>query len=180
MNKLILHPTETSQWYALINEAEALRNASLSEDLESYLVFLLMRFISNTELASSVLAMDFFHSQRHVGEYRKQLLRELGDKCLLFSGLFPGRAVRKRVEINYFVSMGQSAYGSVSIIEEPTTRSLFSALAQEFVSMMDVLQATRYVCDVENPLYQMQTCELLRESDERLPILKKNPKSIRH
>ena len=44
MNKLILHPTDISQWHALVNEAQAATRLILNENTESYLVFLLMRF----------------------------------------------------------------------------------------------------------------------------------------
>ena len=49
MNKIILHPTETSQWHALVNEAQAASRLILNEDTESYLVFLLMRFAHETQ-----------------------------------------------------------------------------------------------------------------------------------
>ncbi len=55
-NKLIVHPTDLAQWHALINEAQAMRSLQLAEDLESYVVFLLMRFTSRPEIASTILA----------------------------------------------------------------------------------------------------------------------------
>lgn len=39
MKKLILHPTELSQWHALVNEAQATTDLILNESTESYLVF---------------------------------------------------------------------------------------------------------------------------------------------
>lgn len=145
MDKIILHPTETSQWHALINEAQALRNLTLSEDIESYLVFLLMRFTTQPKLAESVLAIDFFESHQLIGQQRFEQLKVLGDKCLLFSGLFPEHAERKRVKVRYFIDLGQSAYSTISIEEECDTRTLYSSLAQDFVVVMDVLNATREI-----------------------------------
>ena len=39
MNTLILHPTDMSQWHALVYEAQANTQIILPENSESYLVF---------------------------------------------------------------------------------------------------------------------------------------------
>ena len=44
MTRLILEPTSVAQWQALVREAQSECNCNLDETLESYLVFLLMRF----------------------------------------------------------------------------------------------------------------------------------------
>lgn len=143
MKKLILHPTDTSQWHALVNEAQLLRSCTLTEDLESYLVFLLMRFTAQPKLVSSVLAVDFLESININGQERNDRLRDLGDKSLLFSGLFPGIAQKKRVDLNYFVEIGQSAYGTLSSVSQQSIAELFAALCEDFLTLMDVLQAMR-------------------------------------
>ena len=86
MESLVLHPTATAQWHALVNEAESLRHIQLGEELESYLVFLLMRFTEKPEMAHSVLAMDFLDSVKAAGAERRDKLQDVGDKCLLFAG----------------------------------------------------------------------------------------------
>jgi len=143
MKKLILHPTDTSQWHALVNEAQTARSCTLAEDLESYLVFLLMRFMQQPKIASSVLAMDFIDGISAVGKDRYDKLRDLGDKSLLFSGLFPGLAKKKRVNINYFVAIGQSAYSTLSFNSQQNVAELFSALCNDFLTLKGVLQTMR-------------------------------------
>lgn len=59
MKRLILHPTDISQWHALVNEAQAATRLILNEATESYLVFLLMRFTQNPKLIESIVALDF-------------------------------------------------------------------------------------------------------------------------
>src|SRR6185312_5855189 len=105
MNTLILQPTATADWQTLIKEAEVASHHPLGEDLESYLVFLLIRFMKKAEMANSVLALEFLHSLELAGRVQADQLRDVGDKCLLFAGLFPGRAERRRVRISYFVEM---------------------------------------------------------------------------
>ena len=60
MQNIVTYPTSMAQWHALINEATVGAHIRLNEDLESYLVFLLMRFTAKPDMAGSVLAIDFF------------------------------------------------------------------------------------------------------------------------
>jgi len=71
MTPLILHPTDTSQWYSLIIEAEAQINVNLNIDTESYLVFLLMRSSKSTLWLDSSVGMDFMHAMQHSGQIQK-------------------------------------------------------------------------------------------------------------
>lgn len=141
MKNLILHPTETSQWHAIVNEAQAACQLILNENTESYLVFLLMRFTHETQWLHSVVAFDFLHaleSQRHG---KMELLREVGDKSLLLSGLFPETAAR-RVSLHYFMDMGQMAYLSVGeLYDEPVMSSLYYELSEQFSAMQRILQS---------------------------------------
>lgn len=143
MNKIILHPTETSQWHALVNEAQAASRLILNEDTESYLVFLLMRFAHETQWVESVVAFDFLHAMQASRAAKTELLREVGDKSLLFSGLFSEMA-QKRVGMNYFTDLGQAAYLSVGeLYDEPQVAKLYYELSQQFLMMQQVLQTIR-------------------------------------
>lgn len=160
MNKLILEPTVTSQWYSLVLEAEQLCSLHLSEDLESYLVFLLSRFINQAELANSVLAVDFLESLHKAGRAQHEQLRDVGDKCLLFAGLFPNRAIKKQVKISYFVDLGKNAYGILADLSHKQIADLYAALQDDFVPLMDVLQATREVAGQSPQLLPLEAIEL--------------------
>jgi hypothetical protein len=138
MEKLILHPTETSQWHALLNDAQMDSHCFLDEPVESYLVFLLMRFNQSPHLANSVLALDFMQISHTSGKVKRELLQQVGDKSLLFSGLFPGLAQKKHVSVDYFIQMGKTAYYTVA---EQDTCELFNALGNNFKSMRLVLSA---------------------------------------
>ena len=143
MKKLILHPTDTSQWHALVNEAQAATSLILNENTESYLVFLLMRFSQTTHLMESVIALDFLESMQSSGHRQVERLREVGDKSLLFCGLFPGMAVKRHVRLDYFSDMGQAAYLTVSELEEAGSAHLYYQLSEKFIDMQQILQAMR-------------------------------------
>ncbi|ROR34186.1 hypothetical protein [Inmirania thermothiophila] len=140
---LILEPTATAQWHKLVRDAQAACGCSLEEELESYLTFLLMRFVERPDMAAAVLAVEYLDGLVSAGRLRRERLRDVGDKCLLYSGLFPRRAQRKRVRVGYFVRLGTSAYRQLADGARPGEAALFGRLAEGFVAMMDVLQSMR-------------------------------------
>lgn len=164
MGPLILHATSTAQWHTLLNEAQQHSSIYLKEDLESYLVFLLMRFSQQPSLASSVLGLEFLNGCQTLSDpQRVSSLKEVGDKCLLFAGLFPGRAKSRRVKVSYFVKLGRTAYSTLSNYQFPE-EPLFTQLCLEFPRLMDVLQATRKetsACDL------LESLELWHETGSK-------------
>lgn len=160
METLILHPTALAQWKALVGEAENLSSITLTEELESYLVFLLMRFSLHPEMAQSILATEFLESLKKIKMLKQESLRDVGDKCLLFAGLFPGNARRRRVRISYYVNLGQRAYGSLSDSYFNTLAKLFSDLSDQFVELMDILHSMRELTGEQKMLDLLQAEEL--------------------
>jgi len=142
MNNLLLKQTTTETWQALVKESALKANIILTEDLESYLVFLLMRFAKEPNLAFSVLATEYLNANLPYHYPRHESLRNVGDKCLLFSGLYPGRASKKHVTVDYFIKLGRTAYSDLSDITENTLSVLYYNLSQEFISLMEVLIAS--------------------------------------
>ena len=143
MSKLILNPTDTSQWHALVNEAQLSCHASLDEEMESYLVFLLMRFAQKSKLIESIVAIDFLESLHLHGNRKIHALRDVGDKSLLFCGLFPGVADKRRVSIDYYIEVGQTAYLTASEVEFHQFSQLFAQLSQGFTVLKEILNAMR-------------------------------------
>jgi len=143
MSKLILYPTDTIQWHALVNEAQVATQVMLNEDTESYLVFLLIRFSNSTEWVDSTVALDFLQSMQAVLPRQVQLLRDVGDKSLVFSGLFPEIAVRRHVQINYYTEMGQAAYLTASELQSNETSDLYYQLSQQFIHLQSILHFIR-------------------------------------
>jgi hypothetical protein len=143
MSELLLQPTQVAEWYTLINEAEANCSLELGEDLESYLVFLLMRFLGKPEVVIGVMAIEFLRSVHATGQQRSEMLREVGDKCLLLSGLFPQLTKRRRVQDNYFVDLGQNAYYELAGFSTQQLADLYLLLCRRFEPMRDVLRAIR-------------------------------------
>ncbi len=164
MAKLVVNHS-TAQWHDLVREAEELNGVFLDEDLESYLVFLLMRYTECTELAARVMALEYLKSANTSGNERKERMRDVGDQCLLFSGLFPARAEKRRVRISYYVNLGRAAYQNVADVAQNTLATMFANLSESFVNMMDTLQAIRRLDQNSEMLAPIEAYELWNDTN---------------
>lgn len=141
--KLILEETEVAQWHSLVRDAEDTCGYQLNETMESYLVFTLMRFMRNQDLATKAIAPDYLRSNGLPESMRLDQLRDIGDQCLLLSGLYPKRAEKRLVRVSYYVNMGRSAYQNLSENVQHASAELYQQLAEAFIMLMDLLQTIR-------------------------------------
>ncbi|HEY9050019.1 MAG TPA: hypothetical protein VIQ03_00660 [Gammaproteobacteria bacterium] len=155
-DSILLEPTITSHWKEVIQHAESRCQCTLDEDLESYLIFTLIRFTNNPELANKALAPEFLQSLHMMRHARQQALRDVGDQCLLVAGLFPQTANKRLVRVSYYVDLGRNAYQQLSEILKQAFSSLYMHLSKSFVQLMDVLQNIRE----QNELQPLQALEL--------------------
>lgn len=166
MRKILDQPGNMSQWQALVVEAEALCGVQLDEELESYLVFTLMRYLRRPDMVQRILALDFLEAFQQSHPQRNETLRDVGDQCLLFSGLFPRRAERRRVRVSYYVDLGRSAYQNLAD-NLTKTAHLFAHLAEEFIAAMDTLQAIRVIGQGDSGLLPVEAYELWQDTASR-------------
>ncbi len=176
MSEILDQPGNVAQWQTLVFEAEQLCGVELDEELESYLVFTLMRYLRRPEMAQRILAIDFLEACQQNDPQRSESLRNVGDQCLLFSGLFPRRAERRRVKVSYYVDLGRSAYRNLADSLHSMTK-LFAQLAEEFVAAMDTLQAIRVMADRTNGLTPLQSYELWSDTQSRMAYREVTQKS---
>ncbi len=182
MNRLILHSTSLAQWHTLVNEAEDCSGTHLDTELESYLVYLLEHYTNKPEVVASILALDYLNSLESTGNIKKNRLRELGDKCLLFSGFFPELADKRNVSVTYFVELGRKAYNCLSNLYKCglLDAKLFALLREHFISLLDLLFSIRELSGEQAALTFIQAEELWRNTGSRYAysILKKHDKDI--
>ena len=103
-------------------------------------------------------------------------MKEVGDHCLLFAGLFPRAAEKRLVKISYFVGLGQGAYSTIS----QCTDDLYGLLALQFVVLTDVLQSIRQGYDLLpleayeqwNDTGSQRALRILQEYTKSTPIKK--------
>ncbi len=179
---LLLEPTIEAQWKHILEQAEHQSRCQLDEELESYLIFTLIRFTQNPQLAVQALAPEYLQQFRLKHHASRQQLRDIGDQCLLISGLFPQRAEKRLVRVSYYVDMGRSAYQHLSTLLKQAFARLYQHLSHNFVPLMDVLQNIR----PDPALLPLQAFELwqdtgsaharalLSQSTNAIPVCKPN------
>jgi len=166
--QFILDSSELSQWHTLVLEAEQDYGCQLNETMQSYLVFTLMRFAKNSQLNAKALALDYLSSHHLPDNLRNEQLRDIGDQCLLVSGLFPQSAEKRLVGAGYYVDLGRSAYHHISTVTQKGIAELYRQLAESFVLLMDLLQTIRqYSTPVLQPIAAM---ELWQKTGSRVAL----------
>lgn len=166
--QFILDSSETLQWQTLVHEAELDYGCQLDEAMQSYLVFTLMRFSKNQHLNARALALDYLQSHCLPSALRSEQLRNIGDQCLLVSGLYPQSTKKRQVNANYYVDLGRSAYHHISTVTQKGMAELYLQLAESFILLMDLLQTIRqFTAPAMQPL---SAYELWDQTDSRAAL----------
>ena len=146
---------QAALWQTLLQDAQRGWAQSLDEELESYLVFTLMRCTADAQLGARILALDWLDSLQYTGAVRETRLREVGDRCLLLAGLYPAQAQRRRVSLDYFCALGRSAYDTLAAQLRAALGSLYGRLAAGFEMLVRVLLGVRRLAGTDDPLARM-------------------------
>ena len=139
---MVLREQTPAEYFKELVEASLARQHLQAGDLtEYYLVNLLCQFVrpdrGGTEIGEP-LAVRLARALQTAGAEQRARLRSLGDFSLFMSGFFSDSFVRRTVDVDYYVSMGEYAYGSLSRAED-AFREVFSELSRKFVGFSDVL-----------------------------------------
>jgi hypothetical protein len=135
----------TEYFKELVESAVSRQQIRANELTTYYLVDLLCRFmrpdqrIPYCDDPGEPLALRLRRALACGGLEQRARLRNLGDFSLFTSGFFPDSFRRRAVDVDYYVSMGEYAYGSLSRREADAFGEVFSELAGKFVQYMDVL-----------------------------------------
>lgn len=142
-----LRPEQTPAEYFkdLVESALTRQHLRANELTSYYLVDLLCRFmrpdrrIPFYDDTSEPLALRLRRALESGGMEQRARLRNLGDFSLFTSGFFSDSLNRRSVDVDYYVSMGEYAYGSLSRRDTDALGQVFTELARKFVAYMDVL-----------------------------------------
>lgn len=156
-----MHTCEAAPWHALVTAAEARDHRCLPADLAQYLVGMLVHFLGDA--AAMERAAWTAVGVRSLEHLRRGELRDLGDRCLVFTGLFADQAVHAALPPACYVRIGQSAYRRLGELGDP----LFARLAERFVQLMDVLQIMRELDEGRPCLDALSAFQLWHETGSR-------------
>jgi hypothetical protein len=130
-----------------IESAASSQGVELSVHTKSYVVNLLSQYSQAATMHQAdddTLAMLYLRSQQVSHEERVRMLRRLGDLALCVSGWFADSLNRKVVDVDYYISMGGGAYGTLASIFERKRDAevfveLYDELARKFGRVVEVL-----------------------------------------
>jgi hypothetical protein len=159
MRNMTADPGSDAQWHALVCEAEAVSGCVLGERLETYLVNLLVRVATSADKCEGLLTLDQLTDQPPL-KPRADHLRDIGDQCLLFAGLYPDLVEERGVRLSQFVSLGQTAYQQLHELLPDERKTQFADLALAFTNLLDLLHTMRELCGCEPPLTPLHAFDL--------------------
>jgi hypothetical protein len=141
---LLREQTPTEYFKDLVSSALARQHVQAADLTEYYLVNLLCQYIrldaaSGTPDHGEPLALRLARALKSGGSEQRAQLRSLGDFSLFMTGFFSDSFKRRLVDVDYYVSMGEYAYGSLGRREEDAFSEVFAELASKFVGFTDVL-----------------------------------------
>lgn len=128
----------------LVDAALARQHVSADEFTAYYLVNLLCRYVRPEarhvgDDYDRPLALRLARALDSAGPQQRERLRTLGDFSLFTSGFFSDSLQRRACDVDYYVSMGEYAYGSLSRRDDEAFADVFAELSRRFVAYMDVL-----------------------------------------
>ena len=145
MERSFLREQSPAEYFKELVDSALVRQRVQTNDLtEYYLVNLLCQYVrldarAGADDPSDPLALRLARALETGGSQQRARLRSLGDFSLFTSGFFSDSLRRSVVDVDYYVSMGEYAYGSLSRLDEDAFADVFRELAGKFVGYVDVL-----------------------------------------
>ena len=148
MSENILVGKSAHEWFReMVADGLSQRRLRVQEATEFYLVNLLATFLERERLyvehedgtvEVEPLAMILLRALSADRRARAQGLRRLGDTALFVSGFFGDSLARSPVSIDYYVAMGERAYGALRDSERGGLEALFAELSARFEAFVDL------------------------------------------
>lgn len=141
---------------------KALKDSSveLTDHAEVYLVGLLTEFMRTENAFAGVdpgekpaLTVLFGRAQESDKEEATRIYKHLGDSSLYLISFFNDSKQSELVGENYYITMGESAYQSVSVLmrdSSGTAAALYAELADRFSELVGVLKAVNFAANHAN------------------------------
>jgi hypothetical protein len=148
-NDTILIAKTAQEWFReMISDVLSHRRVKVQEVTEFYLVNLLTSFLEKEKLFveeadgtlhAEPLALILLNALSRGGRARVTGLRRLGDTALFVSGFFGDSLARSAVDVDYYMAMGEGAYGALANDERPGPgEGPFAELSQRFTTFVDL------------------------------------------
>jgi hypothetical protein len=139
---LVRNETPTEYFKELVETAMERQHVAVRDLTAFYLVNLLTGFVhfdrSSSVAGDEPLGIRLARALQAGGSAQREL-REVGDLSLFISGFFSDSLTRSLVDVDYYILLGECAYGSLARRNEPAFGEVFDELAGKFAAFVDVL-----------------------------------------
>lgn len=141
MSDAVVRRESASEYFKELVEGALARQRIAAGELTSfYVVNLLTGFLQRpADEDDAPLAFRLAEALDAAGTRQRTSLKQIGDLSLFMSGFFADSFERRLVDVDYYVSIGGTAYTVLSRFETDTFSSVFAELADNFVGFVDVL-----------------------------------------
>ena len=140
---LVRHESPSEYFRDLVESALKRQHLEARQLTSFYLVNLLTGFVhfdrSATPPEDEALGIRFVKALQAAGIRQRDELRQVGDLSLFISGFFADSLARSPVDIDYYISLGENAYGSLARHGDDTFGDVFDELSEKFTAFVDVL-----------------------------------------
>jgi len=136
------------EWFReMVGEVLTQRGLKVQEGTEFYLVNLLAGFLDREKLfveeadgsvRAEPLALILLRAMEADRQRRARELRRLGDTALYMSGFFGDALARSVSGVDYYIAMGERAYGTLAESERGQQGELFGELSDRFPQFVDL------------------------------------------
>ena len=141
MSDAVVRSESAAEYFKeLVEGAIAHQRIAAGELTSFYVVNLLTGFLQRpAEEDDTPLAFRLAEALEAAGMRQRANLKQIGDLSLFISGFFADSLSRKLVDVDYYVSIGGTAYTALSRYETDAFSPVFAELADNFVRFVDVL-----------------------------------------
>lgn len=140
---LVRNESPIEYFRELVESAMQNQQLAARELTSFYLVNLLTGFVhfdcSPAASEDEALGVRFAKALQEGGIRQRDELRQVGDLSLFISGFFADSLNRSLVDVDYYIQLGEYAYGSLARQGDGTFGDVFDELAGRFPAFVDVL-----------------------------------------
>jgi hypothetical protein len=140
---LVRHESPTEYFRDLVEGAMQRQHLSAQELTSFYVVNLLTAFVHLDRSPAAgdhrPLGVRLLEALQAGGGVQRDGLRRVGDLSLFISGFFADSLHRSLVDIDYYIQLGERAYGSLARQGSGGLDGVFDELADKFSAFVDVL-----------------------------------------
>src|SRR5436190_13390843 len=151
MAEALVRNETPSEYFRELVESALQHQHLAARDLTSfYWVHLLTGFMHvdrrDADEDDEPLGIRFAKALHDAGIRQRDGLRQVGDLSLFISGFFADSLNRSLVDIDYYIQLGECAYGSLARRGDPALGDVFDELAGKFSACVAVLSEVSERC----------------------------------